>query len=746
MTIRQQNNPDILSVILTGDSNVAAQYVGFARKKANFLSFQSRQAGGAPLVQRFDLYDATVLVTVAGNYKKIQINGGGCPPIRMWSGLWDMRVIGAVMARPVSPVNVYPNLDSTHDYTPWGAFNTAQDVYKIVTAMPYVPQTPVATEAESFARDTTYLTKERASTAPCVHGKYLFSKQAYNCRVPSSCMTGLTRKLWQSFVGLRFGTDGGTNGKNWSNAVGVKGAGGIAVNLSPGYYAGNMWFESSAYDADSCASLVGMNLVQRRRFGLFGLGVSALCGDSTGTYFTNVRSDTFYPRTTWAHVDSKRHYSVLGKTFNRIVVTALSSTCGEFLRKKLEEDTPALTTRQKEVLESYYFGYIGVDESLPILFSKAPNISDGTPTGKLASIFCALEDITGVQTNAEIGNLFLFNWISNSYNLCHGYMGKASDDGKYMAEVWAHVDGEYELFGGPPGVYVKRSTGDVTTYEHVYKAERDPDAVVNPADTPLEQERDRWTLTATNRKAITYRYSDTSPTDLWAAIDKMRILSRPGVNWEGIAVPTDQLESESNALFTRALLGNFAASPLVTPYTFPLPSGEIPIYVIGFEAGNEYYHKLVLDLSTPLTPAIRLIRTNAETGAESELTIPPVFPMTAAYEPNPPGDPVLVQYWTPLIPKHNAECIYCLENVGTGHPSFTTGEVYRYTPKDGLTFVQADRTSPFFEATEQFDHESAYRRKFVSANADNVAADYGITLTYTIPSLDRARFVWAGHE
>ena len=83
MTIQQQGNPNNIIVVLTGDDAAAAQYVGIGRKKAIFLSNQSRQMGGAPLVQRFDFNDAIMLVTVVGNYKKVQIDGQQPCTIRM---------------------------------------------------------------------------------------------------------------------------------------------------------------------------------------------------------------------------------------------------------------------------------------------------------------------------------------------------------------------------------------------------------------------------------------------------------------------------------------------------------------------------------------------------------------------------------------------------------------------------------------------------------------------------------------
>ena len=52
----------------------------------------------------------------------------------------------------------------------------------------------------------------------------------------------------------------------------------------------------------------------------------------------------------------------------------------------------------------------------------------------------------------------------------------------------------------------------------------------------------------------------------------------------------------------------------------------------------------------------------------------------------------------------------------------------------------------FFFGSDQFDHESAYRRKYVSTISDNVSADYGIAIAHPIPTADVARFVWAGHE
>jgi hypothetical protein len=210
------------------------------------------------------------------------------------------------------------------------------------------------------------------------------------------------------------------------------------------------------------------------------------------------------------------------------------------------------------------------------------------------------------------------------------------------------------------------------------------------------------------------------------------------------------LEAESTVLL-RSLLGNNATPTLPgypgTAYTAALPTGEIPIYVIGFEVGNEFYHKLVLDITDLTTPKIRLIRTNADTGAETELTLAPVFPMTATTElPSPgPGPSVLVPHWTPLIPRNNSECIYCLENFSSGHPLFPPGRIYRYTPKDGLVLVSPDQVG-FFFGSGQFDHESAYRRKYVSTISDNVSADYGIAIAHPIPDADVARFVWAGHE
>jgi hypothetical protein len=324
-----------------------------------------------------------------------------------------------------------------------------------------------------------------------------------------------------------------------------------------------------------------------------------------------------------------------------------------------------------------------------------------------------------------------------------------------MAEIWAHADGPISLAGLGFGLQ-KRPNGNITTYEHVYKAERDPDAVINPLDTPVDQERDRWTLTATNRKLITYRFNEDPivNTTTWAAIDAMRIFSDR--SWDNTGFGSFGsgvgflLERESTPL-VRSLLG-INATPVLpgypgTAYTAALPTGEIPIYVIGFEVGNEFYHKLVLDITDLTTPKIRLIRTNADTGAETELTPAPVFPMTATTEPPfpGPGPSFLVPHWTPLIPRNNSECIYCLENFSSGHPLFPPGRIYRYTPKDGLVLVSPDQVG-FFFGSDQFDHESAYRRKYVSTISDNVSADYGIAIAHPIPTADVARFVWAGHE
>ena len=727
MTILQHENYPFVITVLTGDDVAAAQYVGFAQKKVRALSTLSRRMGGAPLVQRYDMADATIIVTTVGNYKKIQIDGFGCL-ISMFSGLFDMRTV-PVTPRPPGTITLIPYLDPAHDYTLWGQFGNSPQLYSRLTRLPYVPQVVVAADAQSFSRSATALASAWKQTGHSL-GEYLYPKERFAVSVPSSVMTGRMRAAWQAGTGLQFGHRG--------------------IQLP---YVNDVQLANSRYTVPGDdATLTGCGYNNPRFF----VWVPGVYTPPFGPSPSQLRCDSHYPRGMHIHIDSAGNYSLIGRTFSNFGATPLRPPCGLSLSKRLSTvQDPPLTTRQKEILESYFFAETGVYYNRSFGFPFGVNITDGTPNGVLAANFCVTETFTGAQSNAPGG--FIFDWVASGAGdplLQWGGGAKASDNGTYLATCWAHAHGRY--FVGGFGL-IKLSSGDVTTYEHVFKFVRNPLAGV-PTDPLEQQERNKWTVTKSQRFIQSYRCAPSSVPDgeankvLFRNFNNTRMYGVVNMSFEGVAgfgfFPGQVLEKTFVHNNVRCALRCLAATFGLDPeYLEGLPSGRIPFFIIGFE-DDVFYHKLVLDLSGG-TPAIRLVRTNAETGAEADLTnaVFPILLFTYTPSMGPAPDPLpLWQPFYPVVPRGNNECIYIYEAPPV-EALAPWGPVRRYTPKGGLETVHPGPGPPI-TGNGIWEHESAYRHKYIGTWGSNVAA-YGVAPAPTFPiaaTPTEFDFVWAGHE